>query len=211
MAVAANFHKRLKQIFLEVRASAPRTNLLMRSLPILQDSQGQLDSPSIIPFDQNLADHGFLPLSAQATHTLQVNVGRVCNQTCHHCHVDAGPQRTEVMSRKTIDEILDVLARTPQLTTVDITGGAPEMNPHFEHLVIGAHALGRHVIDRCNLTVFFVKGEGSPSSVPSRPSGGNYRFPPLLPGGQCRSATWERCVRPEYCGITTIECPGLRH
>ena len=63
------------------------------------------------------------------------------------------------MSRETIDEILDVLARTPQLTTVDITGGAPEMNPHFEHLVIGAHALGRHVIDRCNLTVFFVKGK----------------------------------------------------
>ena len=131
----------------------------MRSLPILQDSQGQLDSSSIIPFDQNLADHGFLPLSAQSTHTLQVNVGRLCNQTCHHCHVDAGPHRTEMMRRETIDEILDVLARTPQLTTVDITGGAPEMNPHFEHLVIGAHTLGRHVIDRCNLTVFFVKGK----------------------------------------------------
>ncbi len=62
-------------------------------------------------------------------------MGKVCNQTCHHCHVDAGPQRTESMTKTTIDQIIDVLDRTPQIVTVDITGGAPEMNPHFEYLV----------------------------------------------------------------------------
>ena len=132
----------------------------MKSLPILQELPGQRTDSSVIPFDQNLADHGFMPLTAQPLHTLQVNVGKLCNQTCHHCHVDAGPQRTEVMTRQAIDQILHILERTPQISTLDITGGAPEMNPHFEYLVSESHALGRHIIDRCNLTVFFVKGKG---------------------------------------------------
>ena len=102
---------------------------------------------------------GFPALTARAIQTLQVNVGKLCNQTCHHCHVDAGPQRTEIMTRDTIDQILGVLERTPQISIVDVTGGAPEMNPHFEHFVSGCSRLGRHVIDRCNLTVFFVKGK----------------------------------------------------
>ena len=117
-------------------------------------------SSGIAPsFEQALAVHHPLPLKAQSISTLQVNVGKVCNQTCHHCHVDAGPQRTESMSKATMDQVLDVLDRTPQITTVDITGGAPEMNPHFEYLVEQCRARDRKVIDRCNLTVFYVKGK----------------------------------------------------
>ena len=86
-------------------------------------------------------------------------MGKVCNQTCHHCHVDAGPQRTESMTKDTIEHIINVLDRTPQIATVDITGGAPEMNPHFEYLVQECRIRGRHIIDRCNLTVFYVKGK----------------------------------------------------
>ena len=103
--------------------------------------------------------HGFPPLRARRIHTLQVNLGKLCNQTCQHCHVDAGPSRTEIMTRETMDTILAVLRRHPEMTTVDMTGGAPEMNPHFEYLVSECRALGRTVIDRCNLTVFFVKGK----------------------------------------------------
>lgn len=110
-------------------------------------------------FAETLTDHGYAPLAALDVRVLQVNVGKVCNQTCRHCHVDAGPQREEQMSRETMELILDVLRRTPSIDTIDITGGAPEMNPHFEYFVENCRALGRHVIDRCNLTVFFVKGK----------------------------------------------------
>ena len=110
-------------------------------------------------FERVLERHHEQPLRARTLTTLQVNVGKVCNQTCHHCHVDAGPQRTEQMTRKTMDQILSVLDRTPQITTVDITGGAPEMNPNFEYLVSESRTRNRKVLDRCNLTVFFVKGK----------------------------------------------------
>lgn len=122
-----------------------------------------ISSPSLVrpkpSFDEALASHGQEPLTAETVSTLQVNVGKVCNQTCHHCHVDAGPQRTESMTKDTIDQILDVLDRTPQIATVDITGGAPEMNPHFEYLVEQCRVRNRHVIDRCNLTIFYMKGK----------------------------------------------------
>ncbi len=110
-------------------------------------------------FSQTLTEHGLPPLRAGNIHTLQVNLGKLCNQTCQHCHVDAGPSRTEIMTRETMDAILAVLRRHPEIATVDLTGGAPEMNPHFEYLVSACRALGRAVIDRCNLTVFFVKGK----------------------------------------------------
>ncbi len=97
------------------------------------------------------------PLAAKSIQTLQVNVGKLCNQTCSHCHVDAGPTRTEIMTRETIEAVLSVIRENPGITTVDITGGAPEMNPHFEYLVAECRAGGRKVIDRCNLTVFFMK------------------------------------------------------
>lgn len=129
-------------------------------------------SPSILPmaassgqtratpsFQGVLDLHHEFPLRANAIHTLQINVGKVCNQTCHHCHVDAGPHRTEQMTKLTMDQILAVLDGAPQISTVDITGGAPEMNPHFEYLLAECRKRNRHVIDRCNLTVFFVKGK----------------------------------------------------
>jgi radical SAM/Cys-rich protein len=92
-------------------------------------------------------------LRPAALEILQINVGKLCNMTCRHCHVDAGPDRTaEMMSRETVDLCLAALDRTPA-RTVDITGGAPELNPHFRYLVDACVARGKHVIDRCNLTV----------------------------------------------------------
>ena len=126
------------------------------ALPIVSPSQSSGTAPS---FEQAVAVYHPRPLRAQSISTLQVNVGKVCNQTCHHCHVDAGPQRTESMSKATMDQILNVLDRTPQIMTVDITGGAPEMNPRFEYLVEQCRARERKVIDRCNLTVFYMKGK----------------------------------------------------
>ncbi|MEX0641404.1 MAG: arsenosugar biosynthesis radical SAM (seleno)protein ArsS, partial [Pirellulales bacterium] len=86
-----------------------------------------------------------------------VNVGRLCNQTCHHCHVDAGPDRRESMSRETAEACIRALAAS-DIQTLDITGGAPEMNPNFCYLAEAAHRLGRHVIDRCNLTILTAPG-----------------------------------------------------
>src|SRR4026207_2558450 len=90
--------------------------------------------------------------------TLQVNVGYRCNQSCLHCHVNAGPNRTEEMSGDTIDLVLEVL-RLRKAATLDITGGAPELNPHFRRLARSARALGVQVIDRCNLTILFEPGQ----------------------------------------------------
>ncbi|RMF74521.1 MAG: radical SAM/Cys-rich domain protein [Acidobacteria bacterium] len=110
-------------------------------------------------FDDVLARHGLAPLEAAAIEVLQVNVGRLCNQTCSHCHVDAGPDRTDaVMSRETAAQCLAVLEREA-IPTLDITGGAPELNPQFRFLVEGARALGRRVIDRCNLTVLLLPSQ----------------------------------------------------
>lgn len=112
----------------------------------------------MITFDEKLAATGHGPLRADCVETLQVNVGKLCNQTCRHCHVDAGPARTEIMTGETAELVIDVLRRY-DIPNLDITGGAPELNPHFRYLVREARALGRHVIDRCNLTVFFVAGQ----------------------------------------------------
>jgi radical SAM/Cys-rich protein len=90
--------------------------------------------------------------------TLQVNLGYRCNQTCLHCHVNAGPTRTEMMSLETIDEVLSLM-RAQQVSTIDLTGGAPELNEHFRYLVTQARAAGVTVIDRCNLTILFEPGQ----------------------------------------------------
>ena len=90
--------------------------------------------------------------------TLQVNVGYVCNQSCLHCHVNAGPTRTEAMTREVADQVLAYLEASGA-TTLDVTGGAPELNPHFRHLVRGARKRGAKVIDRCNLTILFEPGQ----------------------------------------------------
>ena len=99
-----------------------------------------------------LVDTDFPPLRRRRLETLQVNVGYVCNQTCLHCHVNAGPTRTESMSAETAERVLDYLEASGA-TTLDITGGAPELNPNFVALVRGARSKGVRVIDRCNLTV----------------------------------------------------------
>jgi radical SAM/Cys-rich protein len=103
-------------------------------------------------FERHLERAGLAPLRAQRIEVLQLNVGKVCNQTCGHCHVDAGPTRRENMSRATAELAMRVLASSA-IPTVDITGGAPELNEHFEYLVRESRRLGRKVIDRCNLTV----------------------------------------------------------
>jgi radical SAM/Cys-rich protein len=89
----------------------------------------------------------------RAIETLQLNLGYRCNQSCVHCHVNAGPKRTEEMTDETADAIVDFLAASPEITTIDLTGGAPELNRNFRRLVITARARGLRVIDRCNLTI----------------------------------------------------------
>jgi len=133
---------------------------MIREIPLSQAMTVPLKNTQLDSFEQTLANHGIPCLTAQTISTLQINVGKLCNQTCHHCHVDAGPQRTEIMTLETMEMVLSALKHYPQITTVDITGGAPEMNPHFEYFVSECRTLNRKVIDRCNLTVFFVKGKG---------------------------------------------------
>jgi radical SAM/Cys-rich protein len=133
-------------------------SLLRQSSPLADPLEqrrvlDELSADAVPAFAEHLPE----PLLASGLQVLQVNVGKLCNQTCRHCHVDAGPDRREVMSRETIDLCLDVLRRT-DIGTLDITGGAPEMNPHFRHLVASATGLGRHVIDRCNLTILLAPG-----------------------------------------------------
>jgi radical SAM/Cys-rich protein len=90
---------------------------------------------------------------------LQINIGKRCNQACHHCHVESGPNRTENMELPTIDRLLELLASASGTKIVDITGGAPELNPHFRCFVNEVRAMGKTVIDRCNLTIFFEEGQ----------------------------------------------------
>jgi radical SAM/Cys-rich protein len=135
----------------------------MRVLPTLQKQRHPLASgasqrrrlaelPLARSFEASLDAAGLFPLTATGIEVLQVNVGRKCNQTCRHCHVDAGPDRTESMTAEVADACLRVLAATT-IATLDITGGAPELHPEFRRLVTTATALGRRVIDRCNLTI----------------------------------------------------------
>src|SRR5262245_16010072 len=105
-----------------------------------------------------LTAHGLGTLRRVAPTTLQVNVGKRCNQACHHCHVDAGPKRTEIMSDAVADRIVGLLAGNPGIELLDVTGGAPELAPCFRSLVSAARRLGRRVIDRCNLTILLEPG-----------------------------------------------------
>lgn len=115
-------------------------------------------SPLLTPFHQTLRSHR-LELPRMPLETLQVNVGKLCDLACHHCHVEAGPKRTEIMELRTIERILELLSQAPNVHTVDITGGAPELNPHFRTLVGEAGKLGKTVMDRCNLTVLLREGQ----------------------------------------------------
>ncbi|MBI2189870.1 MAG: arsenosugar biosynthesis radical SAM protein ArsS [Acidobacteria bacterium] len=111
-------------------------------------------------FAATLERHGLWPLARQRVTTLQVNVGRLCNLACHHCHVEAGPTRTEIMPSGVAERLVQLLDLNPGIEVVDLTGGAPEMNPSFRFLVMEARRRRRQVIDRCNLTIFFEEGYG---------------------------------------------------
>jgi radical SAM/Cys-rich protein len=114
---------------------------------------GQNGSFSMAPFQQKMLESGLYPLKPIQVEILQVNVGKMCNQTCRHCHVDAGPGRKEIMTKETMQQCLNVLKNNPQIKTVDITGGAPEMNPNFRWFVEEIARTDRHIIVRCNLTI----------------------------------------------------------
>jgi radical SAM/Cys-rich protein len=128
---------------------------MTKALPVIADD----DAPRApaADFDAKLAAHG-LSLRAAGVETLQVNVGKLCNQACKHCHVDAGPARTETMTRETAEQVI-AAARRFHIPALDITGGAPELNPNFRYLVAEARRLGAHVVVRHNLTVMFEPGQ----------------------------------------------------
>lgn len=122
-----------------------------RQLALLDEVPGDAD------FDAALARAGWSSLTPAALEIFQINLGKLCNMTCRHCHVDAGPDRTDsMMSRETIEACLEALDRT-NAHTVDLTGGAPEIHPHFKYVVEEAVKRGRHVIDRCNLSVLLMQ------------------------------------------------------
>lgn len=98
-------------------------------------------------------------VSRRSTQTLQLNIGLYCNQACSHCHVESSPKRTEVMSKDVADRCLYLLQNSSNVVNVDITGGAPELTPQFRHIVKGATSMGKHVIDRCNLTALLEPGQ----------------------------------------------------
>ena len=129
---------------------------LLNSKNPLADAATQRSILDALPIDASfaraVAAAGHEPLRARGVEVLQVNVGKRCNQACHHCHVDAGPDRTEVMPDPVVDACLAFLERS-DVATLDITGGAPELHPRFKDLVVRARAAGRHVMDRCNLTI----------------------------------------------------------
>jgi radical SAM/Cys-rich protein len=114
---------------------------------------------SLPNFTAALAEHALPELRRARVATLQVNVGKRCDLACHHCHVEAGPKRTESMDGRTAARVCALLVANPDVGTLDLTGGAPELNENFRDLVREARALGREVIDRCNLTVLFEPGQ----------------------------------------------------
>lgn len=134
---------------------------LLRQGHSLSDPQTQLqllaDQAAGISFSRKVAEHGVELLQPTGLQVLQANVGKVCNQTCEHCHVDAGPERRESMSVDVAQACLNLLQRA-RIPVLDITGGAPEMNPQFRMLVSGARQRRARVIDRCNLTILTAPG-----------------------------------------------------
>lgn len=141
----------------------PTTSLVRRRSPLAAADQQMTmlqaldlsNTPQAGDFSAHLEKAGWHTLRPGRLEIFQINVGKLCNMTCRHCHVDAGPDRREIMDRDTIDACLHALDQT-DVHTVDITGGAPELNPHFRYLVDQCVARGKHVIDRCNLTVLLL-------------------------------------------------------
>ncbi len=132
---------------------------MRRDLPIIEATRVPSASSAApnavyVDFDEKLAAHNMSLRAAATIETLQVNVGKLCNQACKHCHVDASPTRTEIMSREVAEQVIAAVRRF-SIPTLDITGGAPELNPSFRFLVTEARAAGARVLVRHNLTVMF--------------------------------------------------------
>jgi len=130
----------------------------MRAVMTVAGNAGCDNGMARANFDATLIRHGLGTLKRAMPSTMQVNVGKHCNQACHHCHVDAGPARSERMERRTAERVLALLASSSTIRTLDLTGGAPELNPNFRGLVEGGRRAGREVMVRCNLTVMFEPG-----------------------------------------------------
>jgi len=136
-----------------LKATQSELALPLVQVNLLQQTTGHLPS-----FENKLVGSGLFPLRPTSIETLQVNLGKMCNQTCAHCHVDAGPDRTEVMDLKTMSHCLNAL-RQSSIENVDLTGGAPEMNPNFRWFVEEISKLGRKTLVRSNLTILTVNGK----------------------------------------------------
>lgn len=136
----------------------PLTMLARKSPLATASEQLRLLDDTAPRFAESMEHAGLFPLLATGITVFQINVGKLCNQTCRHCHVDAGPDRIESMSRETAELCIQALAQT-DIPTVDITGGAPELNPNFRWLVEEASRLKRHIIDRCNLSVLLLPSQ----------------------------------------------------
>lgn len=129
-----------------------RSELADPKIQLAKINEGTERLKALPRFARKLGEAGLYPLKPTRAEIFQINLGKLCNQTCKHCHVDAGPDRREVMSRETLEACLRILERTP-FSTVDLTGGAPEMNPDFRWFVAEVTRLGRKVMVRCNLTI----------------------------------------------------------
>jgi radical SAM/Cys-rich protein len=117
-----------------------------------------LDNLNIPDFGTFLDNQG-LEISRLQSTILQLNIGLYCNQACNHCHVESSPKRVEHMTQEIIDKCFDIVDKSPSIKTIDITGGAPEMNPGFREIVVRARERNLEVIDRCNLTVLMEPGQ----------------------------------------------------
>lgn len=139
-------------------------------------------------FTSALASAGLLPLRPSGIDTLQINVGKRCNQTCRHCHVDAGPDRVDTMPRAVLEACFSFLERA-HIPTLDVTGGAPELHPDFREIVTRAAALGVHMIHRCNLTAILLPNY---SDIPELLAAGRVEIIASLPYYQARETDAQR-------------------
>ena len=124
-------------------------------IEILEHGAEHDDAYRLVPFQQKLEGIGLYPLKPMALEVFQINVGKMCNQVCKHCHVDAGPDRKEIMTKETMQQCLEVIKNDGSFTTVDLTGGAPEMNPNFRWFIAAIKKANPQIkiIVRCNLTI----------------------------------------------------------